>query len=157
MSRHSIMEYFKAIYTRYHKVSKSIKQLILNEFCANIGFNRKYAIRKLNAPLTERASYRRSHKRKPIYGSEVISVLAVVWEAAGYPCYVRLKALLNIWMPWIKERIRLSIAIEEQLLSISSRQIDRRLRDRKTQIRRGIYGRTKPGTLLKHHIPNTNR
>jgi hypothetical protein len=39
------------------------------------------------------------------------------------------------------------------LLKISPRQIDRRLKAAKTQRRRRIYGRTKPGYLLKHHIP----
>jgi hypothetical protein len=34
----------------------------------------------------------------------VISVLAAVWEAAGYPWSVRLKALLPSWMPWIRKR-----------------------------------------------------
>src|SRR2546426_5018447 len=66
---------------------------------------------------------------------------------------VRLKALLPIWMPWKRKRFRLSAATERQLLSISPRQIDRRLRAKKTQRKRRIYGRTKPGHLLKHHIP----
>jgi hypothetical protein len=39
------------------------------------------------------------------------------------------------------------------MLEISPRQIDRRLKPRKTELRHRIYGRTKPGTLLKHHIP----
>ena len=38
-------------------------------------------------------------------------------------------------------------------LRISARQMDRRLKAQKTQRRRSIYGRTKPGYLLKHHIP----
>jgi transposase InsO family protein len=42
---------------------------------------------------------------------------------------------------------------EQQLLAISARQIDRRLQPKKTQIKKRIYGRTKPGTLLKHRIP----
>jgi hypothetical protein len=49
--------------------------------------------------------------------------------------------------------LALSPEIERQLLSISARQIDRRLGDRKRRLKRGLYGRTKPGTLLKHHIP----
>lgn len=85
MSREAIREYFKSIYIRYRKASKELKQLILNEFCATTGCNRKYAIRKLNA--------------------------------------------------------------------ISPRQIDRRFKSRKARIRKRIYGRTKPGTLLKHQIP----
>jgi Integrase core domain len=53
----------------------------------------------------------------------------------------------------LKKRYSLTPKIEHQLLSISARQIDRRLKGRKTQLHRRLYGRTKPGTLLKHHIP----
>jgi hypothetical protein len=66
---------------------------------------------------------------------------------------MRLKALLPAWMPWIRKRFKLSPAIEKQLLSISPRQMDRRLAAKKNQKRRRIYARTKPGYLLKHHIP----
>src|SRR5262245_59910350 len=52
-----------------------------------------------------------------------------------------------------KTHFAISLPIEQQLLSISARQIDRRLKARKTQLKRRLYGRTKPGTLLKHHIP----
>jgi hypothetical protein len=34
-----------------------------------------------------------------------------------------------------------------------ARQIDRRLAPQRRQLRKRLYGRTKPGTLLKHHIP----
>jgi len=79
--------------------------------------------------------------------------LAQLWEAAGYPWSVRLKALLPLWLPWLRQRLSLTADIERQLLAISPRQIDRRLQSRKRVLRRRIYGRTKPGTLLKHHIP----
>jgi hypothetical protein len=69
------------------------------------------------------------------------------------PWSVRLKALLPAWMPWTRKRFKLSPAIEKQLLAISPRQRDRRLAAKKNQQRRRIYGRTKPGYLLKHHIP----
>ncbi len=52
----------------------------------------------------------------PTYDSRVVDALAAIWERAGYPWPVRLKA-------------------------------------RKTRLQRRLYGRTKPGTLLKHHIP----
>lgn len=87
------------------------------------------------------------------YGSQVISILTAVWEAAGYPCSGRLKATIVLWLPWIQKRFHLNQTLEKQLISISARQIDRRLKDRKAQVGRRIYGRTKPGTLLKHHIP----
>jgi hypothetical protein len=54
---------------------------------------------------------------------------------------------------WIRKRFKLSPEIEKQLLSISPRRMDRRLAVKKKQQRRRIYGRTKPGYLLKHHIP----
>jgi len=63
------------------------------------------------------------------------------------------KALLPLWMPWIRKRFRVRPEITRQLLSISPRQMDRRLRANKTQQKRRIYGRTKPGLLLKHQIP----
>jgi len=83
----------------------------------------------------------------------VIQVLAALWAAAGYPWSVRLKALLPLWLPWARTRYRLTPALERQLLALSPRQMDRRLQARKRQLPGRRYGRTKPGTLLKHHIP----
>jgi hypothetical protein len=78
--------------------------------------------------------------------------LIAVWEAAGYPWSVRLKAILPTWMAWIRKRFRIGPETERELLAISPRQIDRRLRGQKRQARRRLYGRTKPGLLLKHQI-----
>jgi hypothetical protein len=83
----------------------------------------------------------------------VVSLLAAVWEAAGYPWSLRLKALLPSWMPWIRQRYKLSAETEKQLLRIRARQIDRRLQAKKNPCKRRLYGRTRPGRLLKHHIP----
>ena len=153
MSREAIREYFKAVYGRYRKASKEIKQIILNEFCSNTGYNRKYAIRKLNGPTPAKTNTIHRRRREYMYGPEVLSILSAVWEAAGYPCSARLKALIKLWLPWIRKQFRLKQQVEKQLLSISARQMDRRLKDKKAQIGRRMYGRTKPGTLLKHHIP----
>ena len=73
--------------------------------------------------------------------------------SAGYPWSVRLKALLPLWLPWARRRLRLRPRTEQQLLSISARQIDRRLAPYRRELLKRVYGRTKPGTLLKHHIP----
>jgi len=56
-------------------------------------------------------------------------------------------------VPWIRKRFRLRAGIAKQLLKISPRQMYRRLKAQKTQRRRRLYGRTKAGYLLKHHIP----
>ena len=155
MGRQSIWEYFRAVYARYRQAAREAKGKILDEFCANTRYNRKYALRLLNGPPPGRA---RPHpdgraRRRPTYGKELVSVLKAIWRAAGYPWSVRLKGLLPSWMPWIGKRYRLSRKLEQQLLAMSARQMDRRLQSRKRQQKRKIYWRTKPGVLLKHHIP----
>jgi transposase InsO family protein len=141
------------IYERYGKADGESKQVMLNEFCLNTGYHRKYAIRLLNGPLPGKQAERRPRGRKPRYGRQALSVLAEIWKAAGYPWSVRLKALLPSWLPWIRKHYQLKPEIEKQLLGISARQMDRRLQANKQQQKRRLYGRTKPGTLLKHHIP----
>ena len=146
-------EYFRAVYERYRQAGREAKQVMLNEFCMTTGYNRKYAIRLLNGPPPGKRAERRPRGRRPRYGPQVLSVLGAVWEAAGYPWSVRLKALLPSWMSWIRKRYRVSPGMEKQLLGISARQMDRRLKAKKSERKRRIYGRTKPGSLLKHHIP----
>ena len=146
-------EYLQAIYGRYRKAGRKGKKVILSEFCANTGYHRKYAIRLLNGARPEKRRTRRERRRGVSYNSETLAVLTAVWEAAGYPWSVRLKALLPQWMAWIRKRYRMRPEIEKQLLQISPRQMDRRLKAQKTRRRRRLYGRTKPGFLLKHHIP----
>jgi hypothetical protein len=152
MSQKSKWEYLKAIYTRYRKASKPLRVLILNEFCHVCGYHRKYAIRLLNGPVPQEPTA--LHKtRPPSYAPKVISVLSGIWEAAGYPCSQRLKALLPLWLPWAQKRFSLSFQLQKQLLSISPSTIDRRLKAKRRLLKKRLYGRTKPGTLLKHHIP----
>ena len=50
MSQKGKWEYFKAIYERYRKARRKLKHRILDEFCLNTGYHRKYAIRLLNGP-----------------------------------------------------------------------------------------------------------
>ena len=146
-------EYLQAIYGRYRSAGRKGKKVILNEFCANTGYHRKYAIRLLNGPRPEKRPRQRERRRGLSYSRETLAVLTAVWEAAGYPWSVRLKALLPQWMPWMHRRFGLRPETVRQLLAISARQMDRRLASQKRQKRRSIYGRTKPGYLLKHHIP----
>jgi len=153
MSWASRREYLRRIYPRYQRASGVEKQRILDEFCATCDYNRKYAVRVLNGPPPAEKRLREPERRSATYGARVISVLKAVWEAADYPWSQRLKALLPEWMPWIRQRFRLSLEGEQELLRISARTIDNRLRPYKRRLRRRLYGRTKPGTLLKHHIP----
>lgn len=146
-------EYFRAVYGRYHQADSTGKRAMLNEFCLNTRYHRKYAIRLLNGPPPGPAAPRRARRRRPHYSRQVLSIVESIWEAAGYPWSVRLKALLPSWLPWIRKRYRLTPQLEAQLLKISARQIDRRLRSKKSERKRRVYGGTRPGLLLKHHIP----
>ena len=146
-------DYLKAIYVRYQKVSKRFRARILDEFCQVCDYNRKYAIRLLNGPAPQKPKTIVRQGRRPAYGTKVISALTAIWEAAGYPCSVRLKALLPLWLPWAIKRMALTVQVQKQLLMISPATIDRRLKGKRGQLKKRLYGRTKPGTLLKHHIP----
>ena len=146
-------EYFRVIYERYGKAEGNAKGKMLDEFCLNTGYHRKYAIRLLNGPPPGKREEARPRGRRPKYSPGVVSLLIGVWEAAGYPWSVRLKAILPNWLPWIRQRYKPSAETERQLLGISARQIDRRLAGKKSQCQQRLYGQTKPGTLLKHHIP----
>ena len=153
MKQSSRKEYLRRIYPRYQQATAAQKRGILDEFCAHCSYHRKYAIRLLNGepPGARRGKARRPRGRS--YGPQVISILKEIWEAADYPWPVRRKALLPEWLPWIRRRFRLTPELERQLLQISARSLDYRLAAHKRKQRRRLYGRTKPGTLLKHHIP----
>jgi hypothetical protein len=153
MSPQAKWEYYAMMHVRYHKAkSRKEKSQILSEFCRSHGCHRKHALRLLNAPPPPNRRPERK-KRGVFYGPRVISILESVWEAAGYPWSVRLKAILRLWMPWARKRFSLLPDEEKQLLRISPAQIDRRLCSKKIWIKRKVYGSTKPGKILKHQIP----
>ncbi len=153
MSQHSKKEYFRVMYARYQHAKLTQKSDLLDEVCQVCGYHRKHAIRKFNQPLPDQPRRRQASRHGTTYGTKIIGVLRAVWEVAGYPWSVRLKALLPLWLPWIRVRFQLTRHQEQQLLAISSRQMDRRLQTYKTHRKKRMYGRTKPGTLLKHQIP----
>ena len=122
MGHEAKWEYSRAVYERYRTANRKVKQLMLNEFCLNTGYHRKYAIRLLNGPPPGKQAERKSRGRRPHYGKQVLSILAAIWEAAGYPWSVRLRALLPSWMPWIRKRFQLNPGIEKRcVLSVALR------------------------------------
>jgi hypothetical protein len=146
----AVREYVDTLRPRYTAASRPTKQQILDEFCATTRYNRKSAIRALHAPAPMPG---KRPGRPPIYDAQTAAVLTKIWEAAGFPWSVRLKALLPLWLPWAVRRFGIVPHRARQLRTMSPSTMDRLLRARKQQIRHRLYGRTKPGTLLKHHIP----
>jgi transposase InsO family protein len=149
-----ILDGLKKYRTRYKKADKAGRSALLDEFCAQTGYHRKYAIALLGQPVDTPAPGMTPRRRGPTYSSAGVRLLAEIWKTAGYPWSQRLKGLLPLWLPWARKHLSgLTDEIEKELLKMSARQMDRRLQDKKRQLKGRIYGRTKPGTLLKHHIP----
>jgi hypothetical protein len=145
-------QFLASVHKRYRRAGRRDRAKLLDQFCEDSGYHRKYAIRLLNGPPPDPAP-RKRRPRGVFYGKKVVQVLIEIWTASGYPWSVRLKALLPTWLPRLRDRHGLTPKIEAQILKISARQIDRRLKDHKRKAKKRLYGRTKPGTLLKHQIP----
>jgi hypothetical protein len=144
-------EYLAGVRDRYPAANRAKRSQLVSEVVANTGYHRKAVIRLLRRP--EKRTRKRRKGRPVRYGPRVVGALRAIWQAAGYPWSARLRALLPVWLPWARRRLRLSAETEARLRTMSPRQMDRVLRADKAQLRKRLYGRTKPGTLLKHHIP----
>jgi hypothetical protein len=143
-------EYLARMRDRYSAAKRAVRSQLISEVVAVTGYHRKAVIRLLGRAVRPRAR-RRGRPRQ--YGPEGVRVLRALWTVAGYPWAVRLKALIPLWLPRVRQRWRVSATVEAQVRRISARQIDRLLQADKRQVRRRLYGRTKPGTLLKHQVP----
>lgn len=142
-------EYLLKMRSRYAAADRAERTRLLDEAAAVSGFHRKHLIRTF---AREPVARRRPRRSTP-YGPEVVAALVMIWKAADYPWSLRLKAILPRWIPWAKKRSQMSSECERALLRISARTIDRLLRAKRGELRRRHYGRTKPGTLLKHQVP----
>src|SRR3989338_6064024 len=154
MSPVSRKEYVHAIVERYHQAGRKEKQRILDEFCRICGYHRKHAIRKL-ATARKRGVGRRKPGRPSRYAKpEILAVLRCIWSTAHYPCSKRLTAILACWMPPYEHTFGLVAPwVKEALAKISPSTIDRLLVHERLRVKRQGLSTTKPGTLLKQHIP----
>ncbi len=154
MDMHSRKEYRGVVRERYWKAhSKKEKSLILDEYCANTGHARKYAIRKLGAP--EAPLKRVKKRRKAVYDGEVTAALAKSWEIFDYPCGQRLRPIMEKETDRLRAFGELSISEEvaRKLKRISAATIDRKLKHQKGVLHRfWSKGGHRPGSMLKQKI-----
>lgn len=157
MTNMSKKELLDEVKPRYLKSSKKEKGRILDEFCSNTGYARKYAINILQA----RCDYHRVRregrkKRKRAYGQATLSAIIKIWEFLDYPCGSRLQPVLASTAEALERfnEIEINKTIKKDLGKIGSRTLDRRLK-RERQIRRlnRNRGTTRHGSLLKSSIP----
>jgi len=143
------------ILSRYLKASRKEKTRILDEFCANTGYNRKYAITKLGLYQMEERERPRKRRRERTYGLDVQKALEKIWKTCDRICSVRLHPFIPEMVSVLKrfKEIHLTAETEAKLYMISRATIDRLLRDARKREGIRLRGTTKPGTLLKHEIP----
>jgi hypothetical protein len=152
MSPLSRKEYLASILLPYRSASKHRKSQILNEFCSVCGYHRKYAVwllkhhKRFTAPKPGKRGRASKYNRLSVLGP-----LKEIWLAANMPCSSRLKAMIPLWLPFYPQV--LSESVKKALLSISPPTIDRLLKTARTKYGRRGRSTTKPGTLLKKHIP----
>lgn len=160
---------------RYAKAGKKQKSKILDEFRAVTGYNRKYAIAKLNSRVEIwRASFngrktvsvrlkeststnggkqkqkqRRGYPKK--YGADVQKSLARIWRGFGMMCGQRLVIVIRENIDSIERAFEITPGQRKKLLEISSAAVDRLLRDERKKYRsvRGTCTTKAPGNLSR--------
>ncbi|MDR0688989.1 MAG: transposase family protein [Spirochaetaceae bacterium] len=154
---------------RYKNAEKKEKKQILDEFTANTGYTRKYAIHllanwdktawvKLDGRLVRLKTGNPKKRTGTLrYDPEVIAVVHRIWEAFGCRCGKLLAPLIRLFIDFLVRDQTfgplITPDIKAKLLTISGAAIDRRLApDRKKLALKG-KSHTKPGTLLKNRIP----
>ena len=120
---------------RYSSARHGQRSVILDEFVAVTGYDRKYAIRLLLGPIRPPAPIRRP--RAAHYGSGVQQALSVVWSAANGICAKRLVPFLPELVPTLVRHGHLVVTdeVRAQLLELSPATVDRLLRPLRRQDR----------------------
>lgn len=147
-SRKELLEVLRPLYS---KVSWKEKQSVLDSFVAATGYNRKHAIVLLNRVNKSQAE---PWKRVRKYDPEVAEALIKIWKASNRICSKRLVPFLPIMIETLERFGHLEVSSEtrEKLLSISPASADRLLREERKKYSKR-KSTTKPGYLLKKHIP----
>ncbi len=155
MSPKSKEEYTFIIVKRYKRARFSAKSAILNEYCAVTGLHRKSAIRKLNTFKLFQKKKKSKPGPKSIYNTtEIKSPLKTIWLKSNLLCSKNLKPAIAIWLPSFEQSFYpLKQNVKKALLKISPATIDRILKPIRPKYKTRGRSCTKPGTLLRKHIP----
>jgi len=153
MGKLSMELYLKNLSKRYRAAGKREKGLLLQELCDSSGYHKKHAIRLLN---TVRKKKKRKIKtgRPNVYPENIyIEPLKRIWLLSDQLCGKRLKMALPLWLPFYGNAYGvLEPGVYKGLLSMSAATIDRLLAPLRVKYKRSLSG-TKPGSILKKHIP----
>lgn len=156
---------------RYQQSRKGERSKILDEFVQLTGLVRSYASHLLKVYGTRKSvvvdgqrvvvivgqtsSTKRRRKRPRRYDQPVLDVLERLWAFSNGLCGKRLQVFIRQTLPILERFGELSVdnLVRTKLHAISAASIDRLLAPTKAKSRLKGRSHTKPGTLLKHHIP----
>lgn len=154
MSLKSRRELLASVRKRYEKATRAEEGRILEEFTSSTGYQRDYAITLLNhPPRAPSATGKRARSRH--YVPETQRVLTRLWEASSGLCGKRLVPAIADLLDALArhEGWSLEPVVRQQLLTISPATADRLLCKARRGGRPHGLSTTRPGTLLKEHIP----
>lgn len=146
-------KYLNLLRARYCRASKKERSAILDEYVKTTGCHRKYAIGVLRGKR-KNAKHPVRRPRRAIYGDAEARALLVLSDLFDGICSKRLRGAMDVELPHLYDSRVLQISLEcyLKLMQISPATMDRLLVGRRPQLAKS-RGFTKPGTLLKHHIP----
>lgn len=138
---------------RYRNARKKARGAILREYCELTGYCRKYAARILRGTVRKKQSPKRRGRRAHYQYPEFLRALKRFWLDTQQMCGRNLKVAISIWLPFYeREYGALASKVRSDLLRISPATIDRLLTPYRATHPKARGG-TKPGTLLRTHIP----
>ena len=128
MSFRAKRELLVQVAPRYRAARHGQRSVILDEFVAVTGYDRKYAIRLLLGPVEPPKPIQRP--RAAQYGVEVQQALVGAWTAANGICGKRLVPFLPELIPTLERHGHLSLSndVRRQVLSLSPATADRLLK-----------------------------
>lgn len=156
---HTKYELAKEILGRYIKSTKEEKKPILDEFCANTGYGRKYAIAKLKKlqltpTLKNHSAGKHARNRERVYDSYVSAVVEQIYEALGGIGAKRMHPLISTMLEKgiAFGHIKTDLITEAKVCAMSKGTLDRMMK--KIREKNAIKGisTTRPGALLKSEI-----
>ena len=137
--------------SRYARRNKQGKARLLDELCEQYGYSRKHAI-KLLADSLPKPTGQLPSGPPPRY-APITEVVTHIWRVAEQLCGKRLVAALPLWLPHYAKHFNPLLPCQRKLLNeVSAATLDRLLRPQHARVRHGLCA-TKPGSLLRTHVP----
>jgi len=100
MSNKARKEYLKEIRKRYPNATIEEKTMILDEFCSNCGYNRKYAIRVINSKEKPKTIWNKPGRKRKYDDPQIFNFLKKLWIATNLICSKRPKAIIPLWIEY---------------------------------------------------------